>query len=182
MRLSTLSLSGRTGCAAVLASLALLGCSSSDKATTKEPGGTGGAGAEGGASGTGSATAAGGQSGVDSGLPASAADWPMYAHDQSSNYWNRAETKISVTSAPNLTQAWVFDTGGMVTGTPAIVGGRVYLGSTGVFALDLVTGTQIWKNANVSTYSSPAVEDGVVYIHDSGSAVHALNATDGTEI
>lgn len=53
--------------------------------------------------------------------------WPSMGMDHSNSVRNRAESTISVDNVANLAEAWRAEVGG-VTGTPAVVGGRVYFG------------------------------------------------------
>jgi len=81
---------------------------------------------------------------------------------------------------------WSFDTEteGCYS-SPALAGDTLYIGSDGVsqinlFALDLQTGAVRWKFPTpTQIYSSPAVADGVVYVHARNDHVYALNAKDG---
>ena len=121
------------------------------------------------------------------GAPVSA-DWTTLAYDLHSTYWNKKETKVSKASAPRLVKAWEFDAGAgaAVTSTPVIAGGRVYVATSpdssegrGVIAIDLVTGGEIWRNSSVQGYSSLALDQGILYLHDTTGVVHALAADDG---
>jgi outer membrane protein assembly factor BamB len=54
-----------------------------------------------------------------------------------------------------------------VDSSPAVVGGKVYVGSedNSVYCLDVDTGSKIWKyKTGGCVWSSPAVADGKVYI------------------
>jgi outer membrane protein assembly factor BamB len=121
-------------------------------------------------------------------------DWPMFHHDpQHSGY--------STSTAPNTnTLLWNYTTNGFVRSSPAVVGGRVYVGSmysghgyggslpSKVYCLDAVTGVPQWSYT-ISDYvdSSPAVVSGKVYI-GSGyigfglipSKVYCLDAATGS--
>jgi outer membrane protein assembly factor BamB len=115
-------------------------------------------------------------------------DWNMLGYDLASTYWNKVETKVTKSKASALVEAWEFDTGSTVTATPVVSGGRVYVASApidpskpagGVIAIDLATGTMIWRNMSVGGYASLAVDKGVLYHHDPGGIVRALDAADG---
>src|SRR5687767_2794174 len=91
---------------------------------------------------------------------ASTKDWNSLGYDLSSTYWNRAEKKITTSTARTLVKAWEFDTKSSVTGTAVISGGRVYVSANpadvadptkgGVIALELATGAEIWRNQNTA--------------------------------
>jgi polyvinyl alcohol dehydrogenase (cytochrome) len=172
---SSSSLLGRGACAAVLASLSLMACSSSDKGGAATPSGTGGSDGGGGGGASGGGGSAGGT--------AKSADWTMLAYDLTSNYWNKAETKISTTSVKGLTKAWDFDTQAGVTSTPVIAGGKVYVATQqGSFAIDLASGKQLWTNPDIGSSSSFAFEGGKLYLDDSGGVIRAVDAADGHEL
>lgn len=112
----------------------------------------------------------------------SSADWNMLGYDIGSTYWNQGETKITRKNASKLEKAWEFDTGAGVTSTPVVSAGRVYVASTGIFALDLQSGAELWRNADLSGNSSLAQSGGVLYLNDAVGVIHALKVDDGTEI
>jgi outer membrane protein assembly factor BamB len=130
---------------------------------------------------------------VESGVPApsEASNWTMLGYDPQSTYWNRGETKITKKTVASLDAAWVFDLpagstssteGVSPTGTPVIADGRVYVASSGVTTLDLATGDVIWRASEYHVTSSPALSDGVLYVHDTMGVVRAFRAEDGTEL
>ena len=114
----------------------------------------------------------------------SLASWPMFRHDlNNTGYTSEVGPKTNII-------AWDFDTGSVVTSSPAVADGVVYVGSndTYVYALDASTGDEIWRYqisgqfGYNGTYSSPAVADGVVYIGSNDFNIYALNASTGTKI
>ncbi len=109
--------------------------------------------------------------------------WTMLAHDPTSHFQNDAEHTISVSNASTLHEAWQFKVVGSVTGTPAVVDGRVYALSTsgGTYAVDATSGDVIWQNNAVKGTSSPTWRDGKLYINDGASVLHRLDAGTGTE-
>jgi outer membrane protein assembly factor BamB len=109
-------------------------------------------------------------------------DWTMLGYDLGSTYWNKGETKITKKTATKLDKAWDFDGQGSVTSTPVISGGKVYVVSQGVIAIDLVSGKQLWTNPDLTGSSSLALSDGVLYVNDSTATLRALRVKDGTEI
>src|SRR5438045_312204 len=72
---------------------------------------------------------------VSAGLPLSAAqaqasgDWPTYLDNGARTGFNSAETVITPSTAPNLTQRWADSAGGAVSAEPIQVNGVVYYGS-----------------------------------------------------
>ncbi|MBV8462856.1 MAG: PQQ-binding-like beta-propeller repeat protein [Acidimicrobiales bacterium] len=71
-------------------------------------------------------------------------DWPTYGHDAQHSFDGR--TTLTPASARKLKVAWYFHTGDVVTATPTVVGGTVYVGSWDdvFYALDLATGAVRW--------------------------------------
>lgn len=84
----------------------------------------------------------------------------------------------------NPYRAWRFDTGGDLRSTPAISGTTAFLGTRNgyLIALDLLTQQQKWSFdlGGYPVRSSPAIEDGVVYIA-SGFNIFAVDADTGRQ-
>jgi outer membrane protein assembly factor BamB len=106
-------------------------------------------------------------------------DWSMFHHDpQHSGY--STSTTYNVNQTP-----WSYMTGGAVDSSPAVVDGRVYLGSSdkNVYCLNAATGAYIWNyTTSGAAQSSPAVVDDKVYICSDDNKIYCLNAEDGTFI
>jgi outer membrane protein assembly factor BamB len=87
---------------------------------------------------------------------------------------------------PANTQLWRFKTGASVLSSPAVSNGVVYVRSfdKNLYAIDAVTGTEIWRFATGADYSlgSPAVSNGVVYTGSSDKNLSAIDAVTGKEI
>jgi outer membrane protein assembly factor BamB len=90
------------------------------------------------------------------------------------------------------TQEWSGDLGTFVRGSPAVVGGTVFVvavttatESSSLYALDAASGTERWAFEG-PTYA-PTIAGGTVYVFGYGSAesdpqtLYALDAADGTE-
>jgi outer membrane protein assembly factor BamB len=77
---------------------------------------------------------------------------------------------------------WSFHTNGMVIGSPAIVEGTVYVGSTdgNFYAVDAASGKERWKfEVKSRVTSSAAVSGGVVYFGAYDGNFYALDAATG---
>ena len=77
---------------------------------------------------------------------------------------------------------WKFHTGGMLIGSPAVVGGTVYFGSDdgNFYAVDAESGVQKWKfEARSRIPSTPAVAGGIVYFGVYSGSFLALDAATG---
>jgi eukaryotic-like serine/threonine-protein kinase len=77
---------------------------------------------------------------------------------------------------------WKFHTGGMVIGSPAVTGGKVYDGSTdgNLYAVDAESGALQWKFEVKSRIpSSPAVWEGIVYFGAYDGTFYAVDAAAG---
>jgi parallel beta-helix repeat protein len=136
-------------------------------------------------------------------------DWPMSHHDPAhTGYSTSAPATTGVTilwnytcwpsSSPVVAGNYVYvgsfcffaPTGALVSdsirsgrSSPAIVDGVIYVATDGnAYALDALTGAQIWESEPVSSHSSPTVVDGVVYIGSTDHNVYALNASTGAKI
>jgi outer membrane protein assembly factor BamB len=101
--------------------------------------------------------------------------WPMFHHDLT-------HTGYSTSTVQNTYQTlWSYTTGSGVYSSPAVVDGRVYVGSDNVYALNASTGVRIWNYATGSyVRSSPAVSGGIVYV--GSDRVYALDASTGTSV
>jgi len=78
---------------------------------------------------------------------------------------------------------WKFHTGGMVIGSPAVAGERVYFGSDdgSLYAVDAESGAQQWKFEVKSRIpSTPSVADKVVYFGAYDGNFYAVDASTGT--
>ena len=108
-----------------------------------------------------------------------AEDWPMFRHDL-------GNTGFSSSYGPSEgVLLWSYTTGGGVYSSPAVVDGKVYVGSydNKVYCLDASTGAHVW-NYTTGSYvdSSPAVADGKVYIGSWDNKVYCLNASTGAHV
>jgi polyvinyl alcohol dehydrogenase (cytochrome) len=111
-------------------------------------------------------------------------DWPMYNHDPLGTRSNSAEHRLRPQNVAGLRVLWSVPTGGVVAGTPAVVGDTVFVGDTsGVFhALDARTGKIRWRTAipGARLTSSPTVLRGRVVIGDQGNgSIYGLDQGNG---
>jgi outer membrane protein assembly factor BamB len=90
-------------------------------------------------------------------------------------------TGYSASTAPNTNRTiCIYTTGEVVSSSPAVTDGKVYIGSGDykVYCLNASTGTQIWKcTTGGYVFSSPAVADGKVYVGSANAKVHAFAST-----
>ncbi len=91
-------------------------------------------------------------------------DWPMYMHDVGSSGYNKAETIINRTSAPNLKVHWTYPGGGVIFSQPVVANGLIYWGSfDGYEHATNLSGQQIWQqNLGIRTTCAPVSPLGVV--------------------
>ena len=105
-----------------------------------------------------------------------ATDWPMYHHDS-------ALTGVSESTAPDkFTVKWRYDCGMPVISSPAVVGGKVYIGSddNNLYCLNAADGTLVWNYTTGGVVeSSPAVDAGKVYVGSWDKNLYCLT-TGGT--
>ncbi len=124
---------------------------------------------------------------------ARAEDWPKYRRDYA-NTGHSAEkgtlpNGVTTVSSSNvgslkLLPGWPRALGNKISGTPAVVGGVVYVATWGgvMYALDAVSGAVRWSNnlCSCRIAGSPMVLNGVVYIGAANAKLYALNASTGT--
>src|SRR5260221_4420491 len=119
-------------------------------------------------------------------LPASAAqtaqttDWRMFGFTPSHTHFNRYETTLSPANVSHLSKQWSTATlPGGVDGTPIVVNGVVYVGTTeyGLFAFNAATGATLWQQPFSSITSSPTLVNDVLYVN--GGGLDALTPSTG---
>lgn len=105
-------------------------------------------------------------------------DWPQFHGDQ-------AQSGFVAGNLPEqLSLSWRFKAGDEVKSSPAIVQGRVYIGSSDkhLYALDVKTGKQIWSTVlDDAVEASPTLVDNVVYIGTLAGTLYALDAESGSQ-
>jgi len=80
---------------------------------------------------------------------------------------------------------WTYETEDAVTSSPAVVDGKVYVGSQdkNIYCLDAYSGSFIWKfPINYRVKSSPAVVGGRVYTGADDGNIYCINAETGVQI
>lgn len=111
--------------------------------------------------------------------------WPMFHHDLHHSGW-------STSSAPttNFT-LWTYTTNDQIVSSPAVVDGKVYVGSkdNNVYCLNAATGVLLWQyNTTHLVCSSPAVSGNRVYVGTNdlpglnGNKLYCLNASTGEKL
>lgn len=151
--------------------------------------------------GAGCASGDGDEGGAGSAADASATtataecDWPMLGHGPARTFSYPCESELGPETVGDLEQRWFYNTGDVVTATPAVVDGTVYVGDwAGTFyALDQETGDERWTfetDVHETVYagqivSSAAVADAdgrrLVYF-GGGKTMYALDAGTGEEV
>ncbi|MFC1838234.1 PQQ-binding-like beta-propeller repeat protein [Thermodesulfobacteriota bacterium] len=105
-------------------------------------------------------------------------DWPQF-------HGNRSQSGFVSGELPDqLSLLWRFKAGDEVRSSPAIVNGRVYVGSSDkhIYSIDVQTGKQVWSKAlDDMIEASPTVVDNVVYIGTLNGTLYALDSESGTE-
>jgi len=103
-------------------------------------------------------------------------DWPMLRGDI-----HRSGTAGTV-SAASLEVAWAAELGSSVDSSPAVVDGKIFVGTAdgAVFCLDEADGAVIWEaQTDGCVVSSPAVHDGTVYVGSVDRCLYAFDAQSG---
>ncbi|GAC1430404.1 MAG: hypothetical protein NVSMB54_23780 [Ktedonobacteraceae bacterium] len=126
-------------------------------------------------------------------VPTAGSDWTMYLHDPERTSATK-ETILSPENASQLKKLWSFNTGDIVAASAAVVKGVVYIGSWNgyEYALDEMTGRQLWRTflgtttarpdcnpTQVGITSSASVENGTVYVGGGDAYWYALDAKTG---
>ncbi|HYB92601.1 MAG TPA: PQQ-binding-like beta-propeller repeat protein, partial [archaeon] len=103
-------------------------------------------------------------------------DWTMFHHDLT-------HTGYSTSTAPKTNNTlWKYATGGIVFSSPAVSGGRIYIGSedNNIYCFNASTGAKLWNFTTGSAMdSSPAVSGGRVYTGSDRGNVYCLSASTG---
>jgi outer membrane protein assembly factor BamB len=125
---------------------------------------------------------------------ADSSNWPMYHNDAAHTGYSDTPTP---TSAPQLWKCTIDTEPVTIPGSPAIVDGRVYLGSAdgNVYCLLASDGSKVWNytteyNSNGPAHgyswgnavSDPAVAGGYVYVGSSDFKIYCLKATSGSYV
>jgi len=80
-------------------------------------------------------------------------------------------------------ELWNFEDGESVSTNPAVINGTVYVRIDDLHAVDTETGEEDWNTEVGGWYSSPTVNDGVVYIEDSdGTGIQAIDSESGEKL
>jgi outer membrane protein assembly factor BamB len=107
-------------------------------------------------------------------------DWPMFGFNAQHTHFNPYENVLNPANVSSLVLDWRYNTGGGIYGSsPVEVNGIVYASSSGgTYALKATTGAYLWSYP-ITSNSSPAVANGVVYVGSDDHNLYALNATTG---
>lgn len=121
--------------------------------------------------------------------------WPMWGHDVDRSFAYPCPSGISPETVDDLRRIWFFPTDDVVSASPVVVDGRLYVGDwTGQFyALDAATGDELWRRqlstnplqygGQISSSAAFATVDGTdALVVGSGMTVHAVAADDGADL
>ncbi|MDD5338009.1 MAG: PQQ-binding-like beta-propeller repeat protein [Dehalococcoidales bacterium] len=107
-------------------------------------------------------------------------EWAMFHRDLL-----HSGTDGSSTTAPQGNLKWTFTAGDAIHSSPAVCGGRVYVGSRDgyLYTLDAQTGEIVWTFKTGSwVEASPLVVDGIVYCASTDGNFYALDAETGGKL
>jgi len=105
-------------------------------------------------------------------------NWPQFHGNQAQN------GAVSGSLPRQLSLVWRFKAEDEIKSSPAIVDGRVYIGSADerVYALELKTGKQIWSaTLDDMVEAPPTVVDGGVYVGSLSGTLYALDTETGSQ-
>ncbi len=114
-------------------------------------------------------------------------NWPQFGYSAQGGRGNPVESTITTANAAQLTLDWsaLLHGGGGIPGA-AVYGSTVYADDgTGIDALDAATGKLLWFSSTmgggstVSSYISPAVDNGMVYAGGGDNHLYAFDAQTG---
>ena len=108
-----------------------------------------------------------------------AQDWPNFRKD------SLHTARVDELFQPPLSVKWKFKAQGKIVSSPAVIDGRVYIGSrdNNLYALDKDTGTLLWKfKTGGWVDSSPALNKGKVYFSSKDGNLYCLDADKGSLI
>jgi outer membrane protein assembly factor BamB len=111
-------------------------------------------------------------------VPLSTNDWwPMFRHDVT-------HSGFSTTTGPNNNDVlWSYQTNYIISSSPAVSHGRVYVGSWdwNIYCLDMDSGNLLWNfSTDNPITSSPSVVNGKVYVGSQDGKLYCLDAINGT--
>jgi len=105
--------------------------------------------------------------------------WPKFRHDEN-------QIGFSTSFGPETDEVlWSYQTGNYITSSPAVVDGKVYVGSWDkkLYCFNMMTGDELWNfTTGGKITASPAVDNGKVYIGSQDSIFYCLDADDGSQI
>lgn len=122
-----------------------------------------------------------------------AAEWKMYQRDLAHTGF-AVGSKLNTGNISSLNQAWSFATGGLITGTPVVSGGMVYVGSWDghMYALRESDGSPVWNYMTElatdncgKTYGidgTAAISNGRLYFGSAACNLYSLDADTGNLI
>jgi polyvinyl alcohol dehydrogenase (cytochrome) len=129
-------------------------------------------------------------SGSAAGAPS--CDWPMWGQNPSRTFAYPCATALSPATAKDLRSRWFFNTSDVVTATPAVVDGTLYVGDwSGTFyAIDAASGRQKWMiqaDVHPQVYAGQIVSSASVtdvggvrtVFFGSGRTLYAVRADNG---
>jgi outer membrane protein assembly factor BamB len=120
-----------------------------------------------------------------------AGDWSQFRFGAQHLGVNPAETVLSASNVGGLVRRWSTVIGDTIFASPAVVDGRVYVGTLGgqLCALDAETGAVLWRRPvdalpGDTVWTSPAVANGVVYFAANRpfAVLYALDAATGATV
>jgi outer membrane protein assembly factor BamB len=97
--------------------------------------------------------------------------------EEAETFGELADGNVSATTET----VWTRSVGGEIYSSPAVVDGRLYVGSrNGDFVcLNTEDGTVVWERSFAPVNSSPTFHDGTVFFGDDGGNVRALDVSNG---
>ncbi len=96
-----------------------------------------------------------------------------------------SEYNLSCFDASTGANIWNFPVVSYAYSAPAVVNGRVFVGSVngGVYSLDASSGLQVWNYSTGDSFDSyPTVANGLIYVESSNGDIYCLDASSGNRV
>ncbi len=122
-------------------------------------------------------------------------DWDTFRYSVQRTAANPVESTLAPGNITDMVRLWSYSTGGVIEGSPTVVGDRVFVGSWDgyEYALNASNGALVWKtflgttSGTCTSYgpavgitSSPTVLNGTLFVGGGDSYWYALNAANGS--
>jgi len=98
-------------------------------------------------------------------------------------YFGSQDNNLYAVEAETGNQQWVFETDGVISSSPTVANGTVFISSdTNLYAVDAETGDQQWQNISKDRpFTSPTVADDTLFVGNTDGNLYAINTENGDQ-